>query len=305
MGAPASTDAGRGVLFAIAAYTLWGLLPLYMKLLDTVPPLQVVAHRVLWSLALLGAMAIAWRRIGGIVRAPADRRVVATLAATALLISANWLIYIWAVQHDHVLATSLGYFINPLLNVLLAVLFLKERLRAGQTAALALAGVGVAVMAFSGSGALWIALGLALTFGLYGVLRKIVAIDAFGGLATETAMLGPIAALYLLWTAHAGQMAWGTSPEIDFALVGSGAITAAPLLLFALAARRMRLISLSIVQYLAPTIQFFSAVLLFHEPLTKSAIITFAFIWTGIALYLLDTLRADRGTPPPPLRSGS
>ena len=228
-----------GLLFGVGAYLLWGLMPLYFRLIGGVPATQVLAHRVLWSVALLLIVVAALRRFGAI-RAAATPRVLGALAASAVLIAVNWLVYIWAVQHAHVLEASLGYYINPLVNVALGVLVLGERVRPVQGAAVALAAAGVGVMALGG-GALWISLTLAMSFGFYGLIRKLVAIDALGGLLVETAVLAPLAALVLARAAAAGEGAFGADPRLDALLVASGVITAVPLLLFAAAARRLQL----------------------------------------------------------------
>ena len=282
-----------GLLLGIGAYLLWGVLPFYFHLLKGVPAGQVVAHRVLWSLLLLGALLAVLRR-GGTLRAAISRRTLLLLAGGAALISLNWLMYIWAVQHDHVLAASLGYFINPLVNVALGVAVLGERLRRLQGAAIAIAATGVLILAVGGGGgSLLISLVLAVTFGLYGLLRKIVAIDALGGLSVETLMLAPVAAAILASAAASGTDAFGRSPTTDLLLAMSGAITAVPLLMFAGAARRMPYATLGQLQYIGPTLQFVEAVA-FGEQVRAVHVVTFSLIWTGCALYAWDTLRATR-----------
>ena len=257
-----------GILLGVGAYVIWGLLPLYFKLLGMVPATQVLAHRILWSVLLL--------------------------MASALLIAVNWLVYIWAVQHGHVLEASLGYFINPLVNVALGVAVLGEKVRRVQWAAVALAGLGVAIMAASGGSAIWISLVLALSFGTYGLLRKIAAIDALGGLFVETILLAPFAIAVLVLASAQGDAAFGHERGLDALLVLAGAITAIPLLMFAAAARRMPYPALGLLQYIAPTLQFAEAVLLFGEPLHSTSMLSFALIWTGLAIYAADGLRAAR-----------
>lgn len=228
-----------GLLLGIGAYVLWGILPFYFHLLADVPAEQVVAHRVLWSLLLLGLVVVALRRSKPMAGA-LTRRIFVTLTGSAMLIASNWLVYVWAVQHGHVLAASLGYFINPLVNVALGVLVLGERLRRAQGLAILVTVAGVAVLAVGGGGgSLLISLTLAATFGLYGLLRKVVAIDALGGLSVETLILAPLA-FGVLWHAGAsGQAAFGRSNGTDLLLILSGAVTAVPMLMFAAAARRM------------------------------------------------------------------
>lgn len=282
-----------GLLLGIGAYFLWGVLPLYIHLLKDVPSLQVLAHRVLWSLVLLIVIVAVLRR-GPALLAAARGRTLLGLVASALLIAVNWIVYIWAVQHDHVLEASLGYFINPLVNVALGMAVLGERLRRLQGVAIAVAALGVLALAASGGGALWISLTLAASFGTYGLVRKIIAIDALGGLTVETLLLAPFCLALLLHAQAVGTGAWGQSLRLDLLLFFAGAVTAAPLLMFAAAARRMPYSTLGLLQYLAPTLQFLTAVLVFGEPLHPAHLITFALIWSGCALYAWDSLRASR-----------
>ncbi|ARS29157.1 EamA family transporter RarD [Sphingomonas sp. KC8] len=290
-------DARHGVTFAFAAYLLWGLMPLYLKLIMDVPALQIVAHRLVWSLVLIVIIVLAMGRLRGIRLALQARGTFALLALSATLIANNWLIYTWAVLNGHVLEASLGYFINPLVNVALGVLFLKEKLRPVQGMAVGLAGCGVLLMLVAQGGTVWLSIALAVSFGLYGLVRKIVAIDALGGLAVETSLLGPIALAWLCWSAVAGDGVFGQDRSTDLLLMAGGIITAAPLLLFAAAARRMRYATLGLVQYLTPTLVFFQGVFLFGQKLTTLHMITFGLIWIGLAIYAIDSLRAGRATP--------
>ncbi|WP_112381564.1 EamA family transporter RarD [Sphingomonas carotinifaciens] len=288
-----ASPARTGLILGIGAYVTWGLLPLYLKLLAGVPAFQVVAHRILWSVALLLLVVLAMRR-GAAIRAAARGRTLLLLCGSAGLIAVNWLVYIWAVQHAHVLEASLGYFINPLVNVALGVAVLGERVRRGQAVAIGIAAVGVLLLAVSGGGALWISLTLAVTFGVYGLLRKVAAIDALGGLTVETLLLSPFAAIFIAQVQMAGTGAFGQSMRLDVLLVLAGAVTTAPLLMFAAAARRMRYATLGLLQYLAPTLQFLQAVLLFGETLKPVHIVTFTLIWAGCALYAYDSVRGSR-----------
>ena len=282
-----------GLILGVGAYVSWGLLPLYLKLLHAVPSLQVLSHRVVWSLLLLAVVVVALRRVRAI-RAAARGRTLGLLCASAALIAVNWLVYIWAVQHAHVLEASLGYFINPLVNVALGVVVLGERVSRVQWVAVAIAAAGVVVLAINGGGQLWISIALALSFGFYGLVRKVAAIDALGGLTVETLLLGPVALGVIWWAGAHGQGAWGHDARLDTLLVLAGAVTAAPLLMFAAAARRLRYATMGLLQYLAPTLQFLQAVLLFGEPLRPVHFVTFALIWTGCALYAFDSVRAAR-----------
>jgi chloramphenicol-sensitive protein RarD len=283
----------KGLALGVGAYALWGVLPLYIHLLKGVPALQVLAHRVLWSVLLLAVIVIVLRK-GPAILAAARGRTLLLLVASAVLIAINWIVYIWAVQNDHVLEASLGYFINPLVNVALGVAILGERLRRVQAVAIAIAAIGVVVLAFDGGGSLWIALALAASFGLYGLVRKIVAIDALGGLTVETLLLAPASAALLVYAATTGEGAFGHTRHLDMLLILAGAVTATPLLLFAAAARRMPYATLGLLQYIAPSLQFLEAVLLFHEPVHTVHIVTFVLIWSGCALYAWDSLRALR-----------
>lgn len=287
-----------GFAFGVGSYTLWGVLPLYIHLLKEVPALQVLAHRVLWSLGLLLLLILVLRR-APMILAAARGRTLLLLVGSALMIGINWIVYIWAVQNGHVLEASLGYFINPLVNVALGFAFLGERLRRLQAAAIAVAAAGVLVLALSGGGALWLSLLLALSFGFYGLLRKVAAIDALGGLTVETLLLAPFSIALLFHASQAGTNAFGQSTHLDLLLALAGVVTALPLLLFAAAARRLPLATLGLLQYIAPSLQFAEAVLLFGEPVRTVHIATFALIWSGCALYAFDTIRAARASPPP------
>ncbi|WP_232328625.1 EamA family transporter RarD [Sphingomonas horti] len=287
----AEDPARKGVLFGLAAYLSWGFLPIYFKHLHGALPTEVVAQRVLWSVLLLAALIAVSHRWQHLRAAIASRRALGILAVSALLIGANWLIYIWAISADHVLETSLGYFLNPLVNVVMGVVLLKERLTRAQGLAVALAGTGVAVLALGASSGLWISLALAGTFATYGLLRKIAPVESLEGLAIETILLAPLAALYLAWLASRGELAFGADPHLTWLLTLSGVMTATPLLLFAAAARRLRYSTLGLLQYIAPTIQFLLAVLAYGEPLTTAHIVCFALIWTGLAVFAADGLR--------------
>ncbi|HEX2541953.1 MAG TPA: EamA family transporter RarD [Caldimonas sp.] len=292
-----------GAAAAAVAFSLWGFFPLYFRLMPEVPPLEVLANRIVWSLVLV-AVALTLRRnwswLGGVARQP---RVLAAFVFTALLLSANWLTYIWAVSNGHVVDASLGYFITPLVNVLLGYSILGERPRHAQWVALAFASAGVLWLAIGAGSFPWIGLVIGLSFGAYGLLRKIAVIGALEGLTLETLLLAPAAAVAMAWW-------WGGSatsfPAPDLAtnawLVGLGPATTVPLLLFAVAARRLRLTTLGLFQYLSPTIQFVLGVWLFAEPLTAARLAGFAVIWAALALYTIDSWRvASRiGAQPAP-----
>ncbi len=284
-----------GLLFGLGAYLLWGILPLYFKLLVLVPPTEIVGHRILWSLVFLAVLATLWRRWPAIRAAVTTSRVLMTLVLTALLIGTNWLIYIWAVINGHVLAGSLGYYLNPLVNVLLGVVLLKERLSRGQLFAVLLAAAGVAVLAAGAGEGLWISLSLALSFGLYGFLRKVAPVDSLEGLSIETAILAPVALAWVLWLQHQGAAGFGgLGLATDLLLVLGGAVTAIPLLMFTAAAKRLPYSTLGFLQYIAPSLQLLLAVLAFGERLTTAHIVCFAAIWTALAIFAFEGLRVGR-----------
>jgi len=296
----ARSEAWRGVAYACAAYGSWGLLPIYWKALAAVPVGEVLAYRVVGS-ALFAALLVGLAREGRTVRAALGaRRTVSVLAATSLLIGANWLLFIWTVSRGDVLASSLGYFLNPLVNVALGRVFLGERLRGLQLAAVALASLGVAVLAASAGGLPWVSLTLAITFGCYGLLRKLAPIPPLVSLLVETAALAPVALGYLTWVAARGEGHFvPASGEIRALLLGAGVVTALPLVWFSNAARRLRLGSLGFFQYLAPTGHFALAVLVYGEPFGRAHLVTFGCIWTGLLLYSVDAVRAARSATAP------
>jgi len=290
----ADTTARHGMAYGLGAYGLWGLLPLYFRVIGTVAPTEIVAQRIIWSVLLVGGLILIARRGAALRWALADRRAMLILAGSATLIAVNWLTYIWAVTHGHVLESSLGYFLNPLVNVVLGVVLLKERLRPFQTAAVLLAACGVAVLAAGAGTGLLISLTLALTFGFYGLLRKVVAVESLEGVAIETLLLAPFALAWLIWLYAGGGLAFGHDAQITALLIAAGPVTAVPLLLFAAAARRMPYAALGVLQYLAPTIQFALAITVFGEHMTTAHMICFAFIWAGLMLYAADAVRIVR-----------
>lgn len=281
----------------LGAFAMWGLFPLYLRALAVVPALQLVAHRVAWACAfVLGLMALRGE-FGELRQVFARRDVLWRLTVTALLITVNWLVFVWAVANDHVVETSLGYFINPLVNVLLGVVLLHERLNRAQWVAVGLAALGVVYLTVTAGRLPWIALALAISFGFYGFIRKTAHVEALPGLAVETALLAPVAIGYLLWAAATGQGSMGHEGlPVDLLLVLSGAITAIPLFLFSFGARRLPYATVGIMQYLAPTLQLLTAVLLFHEPFDRARAIGFACIWAALIVYAVDgVVRSRRG----------
>lgn len=295
MNGAAGPEAARlreGLLLALAAYGLWGLLPLLFKYTDGATPAMILAHRVLWSMLFLLVVTAIGRRWSLLRSLVARSRATAALALSAALIATNWLIYIVAVKEGHVVQASLGYFINPLVNVLLGTAFLGERLRGLQWMAVLLAAVGVLILTLAGGSIPWVSLVLAFSFGFYGLVRKLADVPAFEGLVVETGLLFPFALGYLLlvpvpsFAELPAHTAW--------LLLLAGPATAIPLLCFAAAARRLAYGTLGIIQYLAPTLQLLIAVLVFGEPFRPVQAVTFAFIWAGIVLYVVDSLRVAR-----------
>jgi chloramphenicol-sensitive protein RarD len=286
-----------GVLYGLGAYLAWGLVPVYFKAVAQVPALEVLAHRVVWSVVLLGVlMGIQgrWREAAVVLR---NRSTMLTLACSTALIATNWLTFIWAISHGRVLQASLGYFINPLVNVLLGFLFLRERLRGWQKVSVLLAAAGVAYLTISFGRVPWIALVLATSFGLYGLLRKTVPVDAMAGLTLETALLGPAALAFLLVQAARGAAFFpGHSWQMNVLLPLSGVVTAVPLLWFVNGARRLRLSTMGFLQYVSPTEQFLLAVLAFGEPFGHVQQVSFACIWTALAIYTADTVLRTRAS---------
>lgn len=287
-----------GLVLGLSAYLIWGVLPLYFKAVDKVDPVEIVAHRIVWSVLFLAILLTIWRKWGLLRAAASDGKVLLTLAVTATLIAVNWLVYIYAVVNDHVLEGSLGYYLNPLVNVLLGIILLKEKMTRLQYVAAALAAAGVAVLAAGAGSGLWISLTLAATFGLYGFLRKVAPVDSLEGLAIETALLGPLALGWIIWAQQAGHGGFGRfGLDIDILLALGGVITAIPLLLFTAAARRLPYSLLGFLQYIAPTLQFLLAVLVFGERLTIPHLICFGAIWTALALFSFEGIRMARAQP--------
>lgn len=284
-----------GILYAALAYVVWGLFPIYFRQLAAVPSLEVVMHRTVWSLLFVLALLLVlkrWAWMRDLLRQP---RVLGAFALSALLLSSNWLVYVWAVQNQHVLDASLGYFILPLVNVALGFVFLRERPRPGQWLAVATAAAGVLWLTLLTGRLPWIALVLALTFGFYGLLRKVARLGALEGLALETMMLAPLAMGVLGYWAAQGQgvLVQGDMGALAWLLV-AGPLTAIPLLLFAAGARRIPMTTLGILQYISPTLLFLLSLWLFHEPLQAARLLGFALIWAALVVYSLEGLWTSR-----------
>lgn len=290
----------RGIWSAVAAYTLWGWFPVYFKWLAQVPALELIGHRIVWSCLMLGVAIVLMRQWPAFRAHTLRLRVIRSYLLAAMLISVNWLVYVWAVNSGFILDASLGYFINPLISVLMGVLLLHERLRPWQWVAVSLAMLGVAYLTFAHGSLPWIALTLAFSFALYGLIKKKSQLGALHGLTLETGILLLPALAYLFSLEGNGQGAFlHAGTRIDMLLIGCGLVTAAPLLLFASAAKRIPLALLGVLQYIAPTLQFLIAILIYQEPFAMDKLIGFGIIWVALFIFAIEGLLARR-TPAEP-----
>ncbi|MCF6455056.1 EamA family transporter RarD [Vibrio sp. MMG022] len=285
----------QGILLAVGAYTMWGIAPIYFKSIAEVSPLEILSHRVIWSFFLLAALlhfGRHWRSVRDIIK---NKTKMMFLVSTAILVGANWLIFIWAVNSNHMLDASLGYYINPLINVLLGMVFLGERLRKLQWFAVVLAACGVLVQLIVFGSVPVVAIALAMSFGFYGLLRKKVSVEAQTGLFIETLVMLPAAAIYLLFIASSPTSNMLDNPmQLNTLLIAAGVITTLPLLCFTGAATRLKLSTLGFFQYIGPSLMFLLAVLIYGEPFTSDKAITFAFIWGALVVFSFDGLRNNR-----------
>jgi len=287
------SEVRRGTVLGFAAYLAWGVFPLFFPLLEPAGAVEILAHRVLWSLALVGLVLLVRNR--SLRTLPRERRQRLLLVAAAILIAVNWGVYIWGVNNHHVVETSLGYFVNPLVSVALGVVILGERLRPGQWAAVGLAAVGVVVLTVDSGRVPWIALVLAASFGTYGLVKKIVGVPAVEGLVVETAVLTPVALVYVVAGGVVGTTTFTThGAGHTLLLMSAGVITAIPLLAFAGAAARVPLSRLGLMQYVTPSMQFLIGVLVRHEPLPPGRLAGFALVWVALALFTVDTATSRR-----------
>jgi chloramphenicol-sensitive protein RarD len=289
-----SSSVRSGVIFALCAYIMWGIAPIYFKALAAVPPIEILMHRVVWSVILLAFLIVGLRHIAKVKAALKNKRVMFTLMAASALLACNWFLYIWAVNNDFILEASLGYYINPLINIFLGRLFLGETLRLTQKVAVGIAVLGVLIMIFNFGYLPWIALTLAVSFSIYGLLRKQVSVDSLPGLFVETLFLLPAAVIY--WMFFASEVAnLGTnSSTLNILLLLAGVVSTAPLLCFTAAARRIRYSTLGFFQYIGPSLMFILAVTLYDEPLSTGRLVTFGFVWTALALFTYDSVKHYR-----------
>ncbi|MGB9436448.1 MAG: EamA family transporter RarD [Desulfobacterales bacterium] len=280
-----------GLIYAASAFLIWGLSPLYWKALGAVPALEIIAHRVVWSFLFLMGLILLQRRWSEFAEILKSGRMLLTLMLTAILVSANWLLYIWAVNNNHMLQASLGYYINPLVNVVLGMLFLRERLRRPQILAVMLAAGGVLYLTTAYGEFPWISLTLALSFGLYGLIRKVAPVGALVGLAVETMLLSPPALIYLIHlNSQEADTILRVSLKLDLLLIGCAPLTAAPLLFFTLGAKRLYLSTLGLMQYIGPSGMFLLAVFHYNEPFSTTQVWTFAMIWAALGIYSTDSV---------------
>lgn len=290
-------DLRGGVVAGLIAYSLWGVLPVYFKLIEAVPTMEVLMHRIVWAVPFGALIILARRQWGEVLRALTHRTMLRLLSLAAALIAVNWLIYIWAVQNERIFEASLGYYINPLMYVVVGVVFFGDRLRTLQLAAVIAATIGVLILTVSGETVPYIALALGASFTVYGVLRKKIVIGAMPGLFVETLILLPFAAAGLLWVIAEGTASFSVGdPGLAGLLLLAGPITVIPLMCFAIAARRLTLTTVGFMQFLAPTLQFCTGIY-YGETLTTAHIICFTLIWLAVVFFSIDALRAGRKKP--------
>ena len=286
----------QGIFLALGAYTMWGIAPLYFKAISSVPALEILSHRVIWSfffLILIISVGKNWHHVATIFKQP---KKLALLFCSSILIAINWLVFIWAVNNNHMIDASLGYFINPLINVLLGMIFLGERLRKLQWFAVLLATIAVIIELINFGSLPWVALTLACSFAFYGLLRKKINIDAKSGLLLETMILWPIASVYLFFFAQSSTSEFSANPlMLNILLISAGVVTTLPLLCFTAAATRLKLSTLGFFQYIGPSLMFLFATLLYHEPFTAEKGITFIFIIAALTVFTGDSIHGHRG----------
>jgi chloramphenicol-sensitive protein RarD len=291
--APQTGDTGAGFAYAVVAFLMWGFLPLYMKAITHIPPVEIIAHRILWSVPIAGLILIVLGRTGDVMRALKTPRMVGMAAVTAALISVNWGVYVWAIANDRALDAALGYYINPLFSVALGAILLREKLARAQWVAVGLAGLAVAILTISAGVLPWVALVLMTTFGIYGFLRKTLPIGPNQGFLLEVLLLCPLALAYLAWLGPSGQIFAGSWQDTAL-LIGTGAVTAIPLMLYANGAKGLRLSTIGLLQYIAPTMIFLIAVFIFNEPFGPARALAFPMIWAALIIYTATLIRNAR-----------
>ncbi len=293
MSSPEPTS--RGVTYAVAAYAIWGLVPAYYKFIAHIPVTEMVAHRAIWTAVIGILVLVAFRRLPRLFSIFGQPRMIGMLFLSGACISSNWLVFLWAITHDKILEASMGYFINPLLSVMLGVVLLRERLRPGQIAAIGMAATGVGYLMLQYGSVPWITIFLPCTFAMYGFIRKHTPVDSLSGLTVETMFMLPVALAYVSWLAGRGESHFGPGAGIDSAyLFGVGFITLIPLTMFAAAARRVRLATMGVLQYISPTLTFMLGVFVYHEPFDQAKMVSFCCIWLSLFIYTLEGVRFSR-----------
>jgi chloramphenicol-sensitive protein RarD len=294
----------KGMLYGLGAYALWGFFPIYWKLLHHVDAFQLICHRIIWSCLLL-LVVIAFTKQWADFRATLTVKILRVYVIAALLIGFNWTMYVWAVNHEYVVETSLGYFINPLISVMLGVLIFKERLRLAQWIPVAIAAIGVGYLTYIYGRLPYIALSLALTFGLYGMVKKLSPLGSLYGLTVETGILLVPAVIYLVFAEANGTAAFlHTGTSSDLLMIGAGVVTTIPLLMFASAARSIPLWVVGLLQYIAPTIQFMLGVFVYKEPFSHNQLIGFGIVWFALSIFLVENYLASRAPAEPVAEMG-
>jgi chloramphenicol-sensitive protein RarD len=289
------SESRRGFLLGVAAYSIWGLFPLYWPLLEPAGAVEILAHRMLWSLVTMGVLVVALGRTASFRRVVGQPRVARLLALAATLITVNWAVYIWGVNNGHVVETALGYFINPLVTVLMGVFILGERLRRSQWVAMGVAGLAVVVLTLDYGRLAWVALVLALTFGSYGLCKKQAGAPAIESITFETMLVGPLALAYVVWLVAQGDSTFAShGPGHTLLFMTTGIVTAVPLLCFGGAAIRVPMVTLGLLQYLTPTLQFILGVVHFHEDMPTGRWVGFVLVWVALAIFTVDALRHRR-----------
>ena len=290
----ASHPSGADYLLGAGLYTFWGLVAIYLKMLSDVWPVEVLLHRILWSVLFLMAVVLISGRMNELRRAISDHKTRMFLLPAAIMVSVNWIINIAGVAQNHILAISIGYFLTPLVNIGLGVAVLRERASRAQMIAIAIATAGVAILATAELKTLWISLSLAVSFGLYGLLRKVAPVGAIVAATIEMIFLLPLAIVWLAWLQTDGTAAFGRDMQTSMLLVGCGFVLTVPILLFGVVVRRLTLIALGLLQFIAPTVQFLLALLVYHEPLSPQKLASFLLIWTGLLFFVHDIVMSAR-----------
>ncbi|TYL46567.1 EamA family transporter RarD [Marinomonas sp. IMCC 4694] len=290
------TSSKSGIFYAITAFTLWAIAPIYFKEMSFVPAQEILAHRVIWSFLLVLALILILRYTDALTTVLKSPKTLLAMLITTVLIAVNWGTFIWAVQNNKMLSASLGYYINPLISILLGMIFFKEKLDGVRKAAVLLCFCAVVFEVIQFGSLPWIALALAITFGFYGLVRKKIAVDSFTGMAIETAIMLPIALTYLMMSTSSTASVFNNSASVNWLLFAAGPITMVPLMCFAAAANRVSMVTLGFFQYIGPTGMFFLAVFLYDEPLSPEKLVTFMLIWSALAMLIFDSLRRLRNT---------